>query len=40
MLRDIGGSIYPEHAKRVEGLPFDFAQGKCATMLRFNCGRI
>ena len=25
-----GGSIYPEQAKRVEGLPFDFAQGKCA----------
>ncbi len=26
-----GGSIYPEQAKRVEGLPFDFAQGKCAS---------
>lgn len=25
-----GGSIYPEQAKRVEGLPFGFAQGKCA----------
>ena len=29
-----GGSIYPEQAPplagRVEGLPFDFAQGKCA----------
>jgi len=25
-----GGSIDPEQAKRVEGLPFDFAQGKCA----------
>ena len=35
-----GGSIYPEQAQRVEGLPFDFAQGKCAPMLRFNLGRI
>lgn len=24
------GSIYPEQAKRVEGVPFDFAQGQCA----------
>ncbi len=26
-----GGSIDPEQAKRVEGLPFDFAQGQCAS---------
>ncbi len=24
-LNIVGGSIYPEQAKRVEGLPFDFA---------------
>ena len=40
-----GGSIYPEQAPpmagRVEGLPFDFAQGKCAPrMLTYIWGRI
>ncbi len=36
----LDGSIYPEQAKRVEGLPVDFAQGQCPTMLRFNRGCI
>ncbi len=34
------GSVYPEQATRVEGLPFDFAQGKCAPMLTCIWGRI
>ena len=39
-LNILGGSIYPEQAPllagRVEGLPFDFAQGKCALTVKVH----